>query len=74
MFRFEFPTSRRGFLQSAGLMEGRTVTSTPGIRDDLVYAGAEWVDREVVVDGNWVSSRKPADLPAFCREILKVLG
>jgi len=60
-------------VQSAGLCRGRTMTSTPGIRDDLVYAGAEWVDREVVVDGNFVSSRRPPDLPAFMRAVIEVL-
>ncbi len=50
---------------SAGIMKGRTVTSTPGIRDDLVNAGATWVDREVVEDGHIISARRPPDLPAF---------
>lgn len=58
---------------SAGIMRGYTCTSTPGIRDDLENAGATWVDQEVVVDRNQISSRKPDDLPAFCREILKHL-
>jgi protease I len=40
----------------------------------MVNAGAAWVDREVVVDGNLVTSRKPDDLPAFCREIVKALS
>jgi protease I len=51
-------------------MKGFTCTSTPGIKDDLVNAGATWVDKEVVVDRNQVSSRKPDDLPAFCRAII----
>ncbi|TVQ33702.1 MAG: type 1 glutamine amidotransferase [Phycisphaeraceae bacterium] len=55
---------------SAGVVRGLTVTSTPGIRDDLVNAGAEWVDREVVVDRNHITSRRPDDLPAFCRAII----
>jgi protease I len=46
-------------------MKGRTVTSTPGIRDDLVNAGATWVDEAVVRDGHWISARRPPDLPAF---------
>jgi protease I len=52
-------------LASAGLTQGRTMTSWPGIRDDLVNAGATWLDQEVVRDGNWVSSRGPQDLRAF---------
>ncbi len=60
-------------LVSAGVLSGRTVTSFPSIRADLEAAGARWVDKEVEVDGNLVTSRKPDDLPAFCREILKAL-
>lgn len=52
-------------LASAGLLEGRTLTSWPGIRDDLVNAGATWLDREVVRDGNLVTSRGPQDLAPF---------
>lgn len=59
---------------SAGIVRGRTVTSFPSIRDDLVNAGAQWVDREVVVDGNLISSRVPADLPAFCRALVERLA
>ncbi len=55
---------------SAGIMRGFTCTSTPGIKDDLMNAGAVWVDQEVVVDRNQISSRKPDDLPAFCRAIV----
>ncbi len=58
---------------SAGIVRGRRVTSFPSIRDDLVNAGAVWVDEEVVVDGNLVSSRMPADLPAFCRALIDLL-
>jgi len=50
---------------SAGIMQGRTVTSTPGIKDDLANAGATWVDQAVVTDGHIVSARRPPDLPAF---------
>ena len=57
-------------LVEADVVEGRTVTSWPSIRTDLVNAGAEWVDREVVVDGNLITSRKPDDLDAFCEAIL----
>lgn len=59
---------------SAGIVQGFTVTSTPGIRDDLTNAGAEWVDREVVVDRNQVTSRRPDDLPAFCRAIIAMMA
>lgn len=52
-------------LISAGIVRGRRLTSTVGIRDDLVNAGATWVDQPVVVDGNIISSRVPKDLPAF---------
>ncbi|MFO7718088.1 MAG: type 1 glutamine amidotransferase domain-containing protein [Desulfohalobium sp.] len=55
---------------SAGIMAGMTCTSTPAIRDDLVNAGATWVDQEVVVDKNMISSRGPNDLPRFCQEII----
>lgn len=58
---------------SAGILKGRTTTSFFAIRDDLVNAGATWVDEEVVVDGNLVSSRTPEDLPAFMRGVLTVL-
>ena len=58
---------------SAGIMKGFRCTSTPGIKDDLKNAGAEWVDREVVVDRNQISSRNPNDLPAFCRAIIRAL-
>ncbi len=58
---------------SAGILRGRTVTSFFAIKDDMVNAGAEWVDREVVRDGNLISSRKPDDLPAFCRTIIEAL-
>jgi protease I len=60
-------------LVSAGLVRGRTLTSWPSLQDDVRNAGGQWVDREVVVDGNWVSSRKPADLPAFNRELVAVI-
>ena len=57
-------------LVEADVLEGRTVTSWPSVRTDMVNAGAEWVDEEVVVDGNLITSRKPDDLPAFCEAIL----
>jgi protease I len=57
-------------LASAGLLEGRTLTSWPGIRDDLVNAGATWLDRDVVKDGNLVTSRGPQDLASFVPAII----
>jgi protease I len=61
-------------LVSADIIRGRTVTSYFSIKDDLVNAGGNWVDKEVVVDGNLVTSRTPDDLPAFMRAIIGVLG
>jgi len=60
-------------LCSAGVLKGKTVTGFFSIRDDMVNAGARWADREVVVDGNIITSRTPADLPAFMREIIRQL-
>ena len=59
-------------LCSAGILRGRKVTSFFAIKDDVVNAGAQWVDEEVVVDRNLVTSRRPDDLPAFCRELVKL--
>jgi protease I len=61
-------------LISAGIVRGRKLTSTVGIRDDVVNAGAEWVDQAVVVDGNIISSRVPKDLPAFGEAMVGWLG
>jgi len=52
---------------SAGILRGRTMTCVSAVRDDVINAGANYVDKEVVVDGNLISSRTPSDLPAFCR-------
>jgi protease I len=60
-------------LCSARIVDGRTLTAVSAIKDDLENAGATFVDREVVRDGNLVTSRVPADLPAFCRTIIEVL-
>ncbi len=60
-------------LASAGVLPGKTVTSFFAIKDDLVHAGASFVDVEVAVDGNLITSRKPEDLPAFCRAIIAAL-
>lgn len=59
---------------SAGVYKGVRVTGSLGIKDDLVNAGALWEDAECVIDRHFVSSRKPDDLPAFCRGILSVLA
>jgi protease I len=61
-------------LVEAGVVSGRTVTSWPSLQTDLRNAGATWVDEEVVVDGNLVTSRKPDDLPAFNREALELFA
>jgi protease I len=58
---------------SAGIVEGRRVTSVDAIADDLRNAGAEWEDAEVVVDGNFVTSRRPPDLPAFMKATIGVV-
>jgi len=55
---------------SAGIMRGYRCTSTPGIKDDLINAGASWVDEPVVVDRHMVTSRRPDDLPMFCAAII----
>jgi protease I len=58
-------------LIEAEMVKGRRITSWPSLRTDLVNAGAEWVDREVVVDHGLVTSRKPADLPAFNQKMIE---
>lgn len=59
---------------SAGVYRGVQVTGSPGIKDDLVNAGALWNDQPVVVDRHFVSSRKPDDLPDFMKGVLAVVG
>jgi protease I len=59
-------------LCSAGILEGRRATCFFAIKDDVIHAGAEYEDAEVVIDGNLVTSRKPDDLPAFCRAAIQV--
>ena len=61
-------------LISAGLLKGRRATCYMSVADELKTAGALYEDREVVVDGNLVTSRQPPDLPAFMRETMKLLG
>ncbi len=60
-------------LATAEILEGKTVTSTPGIKDDLRHAGATWVDESSVVDGNIISGRRPSDLPNYMKDYIKVL-
>jgi protease I len=57
-------------LISAGVVRGRELTSYHTIQDDIRNAGGRWVDKEVVVDRNWVTSRQPSDIPAFNREMI----
>jgi protease I len=59
---------------SAGIVRGKRGTSVGAIKDDLVNAGLLWEDSAVVVDGNLISSRTPADLPQFCKAIISALG
>ena len=61
-------------LVSAGLVNGKTMTSYKTLKDDLVNAGAHWVDKEVVTDGTLISSRQPDDIPAFNRELIQLLS
>lgn len=61
-------------LVSAGVLKGRKATSYIAIRDDMVNAGAVWEDSEMVRDGNLITSRKPDDLPAFCRAIIQAMA
>lgn len=61
-------------LASAGLLPGKTITSWPGIRDDMVNAGATWLDQEVVRDGNLVTSRGPQDLAPFVQAIVELFA
>ena len=61
-------------LISSKVLKGKTATCYPGIRDDLINAGANYVNEQVVVDGNLVTSRRPEDLPYFMREFVKLLG
>ena len=59
---------------SAGILKGKKVTSTPGIKDDMVNAGATWLDEPVVVDGTLVSSRRPNDLPIYMKTYIEILS
>jgi len=61
-------------LAEADVVRGRTLTSWPSLQTDLRNAGADWVDREVVLDDNLVTSRRPSDLPAFCEKLIMLVG
>lgn len=61
-------------LVEAGVLKGKTVTSWPSVQTDLKNAGAKWVDQEVVVDGNFITSRKPDDIPAFSKAIVEMVS
>ena len=61
-------------LVSAGLVKGRKMTSWPSLKEDIESAGGHWVDAEVVIDHNWVSSRKPDDIPAFNAAFKNILS
>ncbi len=61
-------------LIETGMLNGRTLTSYPSLRTDLINAGAEWVDKEVVVDNGLVTSRSPRDLPAFNKKMLEEMA
>lgn len=58
-------------LIEAGVVKGKTMTSWPSVRTDLKIAGANWVDEEVMEDGNIITGRKPDDIPAFSRKIIE---
>ncbi|MFJ7974905.1 type 1 glutamine amidotransferase domain-containing protein [Peribacillus sp. JNUCC 23] len=60
-------------LISAKILQGKNVTSTPGIKDDMENAGANWYDEPVITDGHLISSRRPPDLPDYLREFINVL-
>lgn len=60
-------------LASAGILKGKKATSYVGIKDDMINAGALWEDSEMVRDGNLITSRKPDDLPGFCRTIVEAM-
>jgi protease I len=61
-------------LIEADVVRGRNMTSYPSLRTDLVNAGADWTDEEVVVDQGFVTSRRPADLPAFIDKVIEEIG
>lgn len=60
-------------LISAGILKGKKVTSTPGIKDDMTNAGATWLDNACVVDGNLISARRPPDIPEYSKALVDFL-
>jgi protease I len=60
-------------LIEAGAVDGKTVTSWPSLKTDLKNAGADWIDEEVVQDGNIITSRKPEDIPAFSKKLIEAM-
>jgi protease I len=67
---FALMSQAPSILTSAGLIKNRRLTSWPGMRDDMVNAGATWLNQEVVRDGNWLSSRGPQDIAPFIRDMI----
>ena len=61
-------------LVEAGVVKGRKMTSWPSLKTDLKNAGANWVDEQAVVDGNFITSRKPDDIPAFSQKIIEMVA
>jgi protease I len=61
-------------LIEAGVVKGHTMTSWPSLKTDLKNAGANWVDKEVVMEGNFITSRKPDDIPAFSKKIIEEIA
>ncbi len=61
-------------LSSADILKGRTVTSTPGIKHDLIHAGATWVDEAAVADNNLISGRRPPDLPKYLPLLIEAIA
>ena len=61
-------------LVEAGVVRGKTMTSWPSVHTDLINAGARWVDEQVVTDGNFITSRKPDDIPAFSKAIIQAVS
>ena len=61
-------------LIEAGVVKGHTLTSWPSLKTDLRNAGANWVDKEVVMDGNFITSRKPDDIPAFSKKVIEEIA
>ncbi len=61
-------------LIETGILPGRKLTSYASIKSDLINAGADWVDEEVVVDNGLITSRSPADIPAFCKKMIEVFA